>query len=149
MGNITTEQKLQLVQQIRAEHQDNRMTMRNRERMLYGTERQAGNCSYEEKLPLYSRGYYDERSLKPAKELSAMEEGCGQTTTGGSPGFKLRLILAAFLFGTFLMIDTGSGAIAGISTETLLEEMNRDFDTGLEQVVFDFEDNFPYTLFKK
>ncbi len=27
------------------------------------------------------------------------------------------------------------------------EEINKDFDADFEEVVFDFEDNFPYTLF--
>lgn len=46
------------------------------------------------------------------------------------------------------MADAGEGRIGGISTEEMREEMNKDFDAGLEEVVFDFEDSFPYTLFK-
>lgn len=48
MGNITSEQKLQLVQMIRAEHKDNRTRMRSRERMLYGAELGDGELGQEE-----------------------------------------------------------------------------------------------------
>lgn len=56
MGKVSTNQKLQLIRSIRAESQDNRMAMRNRERILYGIESKAG-----EELPLYAKGYYDGR----------------------------------------------------------------------------------------
>ena len=35
MGNISTDQKLQLIQMLRAENHNNRMAMRSRERLLY------------------------------------------------------------------------------------------------------------------
>lgn len=149
MGNISTDQKLQLVQQIRAESQENRMKMRSRERMLYGMEYQTKNHTYEENIPLYSRGYYDGKYTTGSKELYAMEERNGDNGGDSYSSFKLRLVLSVFLFATFLLIDSGSGNVAGFSTTMLREEMNKDFDTGLEEVVFDFENNFPYTLFKK
>ena len=86
--------------------------------MLYGT------SGKEEEFPLYSRGYHD-------------------LGKGGRDGE-----LYAALFTAFLLADAGSGMIAGISTAAVREEINKDFDTGLEEVVFDFEDSFPYTLFK-
>ena len=47
------------------------------------------------------------------------------------------------------MADSGSGNIGGFSTDMIREEINKDFDAGFDEVVFDFEDNFPYTLFSK
>ena len=149
MGNISTDQKLQLVQQIRAENQENRMKMRSRERMLYGMEHQTKNYQMEQELPLYHRGYYDMKRVNTPKELYAMEEQSGDIEGGSFSSFKLRLVLAVFLFAAFLILDSGSGKVAGISTAMLREEINKDFDTGLEEVVFDFENNFPYTLFIK
>lgn len=147
MGNISTDQKLQLVQQIRAENQENRMKMRSRERIIYGT--QAKNHAYEEGMPLYYRGSWEGNYAHTDKELYAMEEkgSDGEAVTCSS--FKLRLVLAVFLFASFLILDSGIGNVAGISTTALCEELNKDFDTGLDEVVFDFENNFPYTLFKK
>lgn len=149
MGNISTDQKLQLVQQIRAENQENRMKMRSRERILYGMDYQVKNYQQEQEIPLYSRGYYNEKRSNTVKELYATQEQTGNIGSGSFSSFKLRLVLAVFLFAAFLVLDSGSGNIAGISTTALREEINKDFDTGLEEVVFDFENNFPYTLFKK
>lgn len=140
MGNISTDQKLQLVQMIRAENQDNRLKMRSREKMLYGTE-----LNHEvDELPLYTKGYYNG---KTGKELHTMDNSKEKIDSFSFSSFKLRLILAVFLFAGFLMLDAGYGNIPGITTTQLQEEINKDFDTGLESIVFDFEHNFPYTLF--
>ncbi len=139
MGKFSTDQKLQLVQKIRAESQDNQLRMRSRERLLYGGRQ-------EEELPLYSKGYHD--YARGSRELYALEEGTDHAETGSFSSFKFRLVIAAFLFTAFLLADSGSGSIAGFSTAEVLEEINKDFDTGLDEVVFDFEHNFPYTLFK-
>lgn len=138
MGKISTNQKLQLIRTIRAENQDNRLKMRNRERILYGIESKSG-----EELPIYSKDYYE-----GGRELRALEEGGVPIQGNTFSSFKLRLILAVVLFSIFLVADAGEGDIAGISTEYIREEINKDFDAGFEEVVFDFEDNFPYTLFK-
>lgn len=139
MGKITANQKLQLIRSIREESLDNRMKMRHRERLLYGAESKMG-----EELPVYSKGYYGSGE----RELYALEEG-GIPVQGNSfSSFKLRLILAVALFCVYLVADAGEGRIGGISTDVMREEMNKDFDARLEEVVFDFEDNFPYTLFK-
>lgn len=148
MGKISTDQKLQLVRMIRAENQDNRMKMRSRERMLYGTE--SGYRETEE-FPLYTRGYYE--GYKGKKELYALEDGA-ESLPGGPRGpsfssFKLRLFLSVFLFAGFLILDAGGGSVAGITTKQLQEEINKDFDAGLDTIVFDFENNFPYTLFEE
>lgn len=143
MGKFSTDQKIQLVQRIRAESMDNRMRMRSRERMLYGTSGKA-----EEEFPLYSRGYHDFGRSGREGELYALEENGGNAAEGSFSSFKLRLVLSVVLFTGFLLADAGSGMIAGISTAAVREEINKDFDTGLEEVVFDFEDSFPYTLFK-
>ena len=142
MGKFSTDQKIQLVQRIRAENMDNRMRMRSRERMLYGT------SGKEEEFPLYSRGYHDLGKGGRDGELYALEENGGNAAEGSFSSFKLRLVVSAALFTAFLLADAGSGMIAGISTAAVREEINKDFDTGLEEVVFDFEDSFPYTLFK-
>lgn len=133
MGNISTDQKLQLAQMIRAENRDNRMKMKSREKMLYGTE----NKYEPEELPLYSR------------EVFALENNGESVEKPSFSSFKLRLALAVFLFAGFLILDAGGGNVAGITTKQLQEEINRDFDAGLDSIVFDFEDNFPYTLFDK
>lgn len=149
MGNISTEQKLLLVQQIRAENQENRMKLRSRERILYGVEHPVKNSSYEQEIPLYARGHYDTKNINTEKELYAMEVQSNGMEGGTFTSFKLRLILAVILFAVFLLCDTGNIKVAGLSMTIVQEEINKDFDIGLEEVVFDFENNFPYTLFMK
>lgn len=143
MGNISTDQKLQLVQKIRAESQDNRMKMKSRERMLYGITGKA-----EEEFPLYSKGCRDRGKNGREKEWYALEENEENMADNSFSSFKLRLMLAVVLFTAFLVADASGETIAGISTTAMREEINKDFDTGLDEVVFDFENNFPYTLFK-
>lgn len=143
MGNISSDQKLQLVQMIRAESKDNRMRMRSRERMLYGTD-----MKYEqEELPLYAKGYYGDFKDNKDYELQASENGRESTIHTSFSSFRLRLVIAVLLFAGFLFLDSGEGNIAGISADQMKKEINKDFDTGLDEVVFDFEHNFPYTLF--
>lgn len=140
MGNVSTDQKLQLVQMIRAENQDNRLKMRSREKMLYGTE-----INHEvDELPLYMKGYYSGRT---EKELNTIDNSKEKINSFSFSSFKLRLVLAVILFAGFLMLDAGYGSIPGFTTKQLHEEINKDFDNGLESIVFDFEHNFPYTLF--
>lgn len=146
MEKITVDQKLQLVQMIREENQDNRMKMRSRERLLYGTDNKSEPKELRD-LPLYAKGSYD---IRREKELYALEEEkIPAGGIGGFSSFKLRMVLAAVLFASFLLLDSGGKAIAGITMEELRTEINKDFDAGLDEVVFDFENNFPYTLFMK
>lgn len=139
MGKVSTNQKLQLIRSIREENQDNRMRMRHREKILYGIEHKP-----EEELPVYRKGYEEGRG----QELYALEEGGSPAYGNSFSSFKLRMILSVALFCTFLAADAGEGKIAGISTESVRKEINKDFDADFEEVVFDFEDNFPYTLFR-
>lgn len=147
MGNISADQKLQLAQMIRAESKDNRMKMRSRERMLYGTD---SKYEQEEELPLYTKGYYGvykEHGNKKDKELYALESNRETEEKSFFFSFRLRLIVAVVLFAGFLFWDAGGSNIAGITTKQIKEEIGKDFDVGLDEVVFDFENNFPYTLF--
>ena len=137
MGKVSTNQKLQLIRSIREESQDNRMRMRHRERILYGIEHKAGD-----ELPVYRKEYYEGGE----GELYATEAGVPANGNSFS-SFKLRMVLSVVLFCAFLAADASEGKRAGVSTEYVREEINKDFDADFEEVVFDFEDNFPYTLF--
>lgn len=121
MGNISAEQKLQMVQMIRAENQDNRIKMRSREKMLYSGET----------LPLYSKNY---------KEVYALEEPEPIADVPSVSSFKIRLGISILLFAAYLFLNTGAKEFGGITAADIQKQINHE-------VVFDFEDNFPYTLF--
>lgn len=144
MGDISTEQKLQLVQMIRAENRDNRIKMRSREKLLYGTD----NGRNDDELPLYSKGYYKIENGRN-KEMHALESESKAEEGNSRFGLRLRIMLAAVLFTGFLVMDASGGKVGGISSEQLREEINKNFDTQFSEVTFDFEHNFPYTLFHK
>lgn len=143
MGTITTDQKLRLAQLIRAESQDNRLRMRSRERILYGTAKSDADA-----LPLYHKGYQSGKEGSK-KELYALEEPAPMQEEVFPSSFKFRLVLAVVLFAGFLILDAGGGSLFGITTTMIQEEVNKDFDTGITSVDFDFEGSFPYTLFQK
>ncbi len=100
---VPLEKKMALAQYIREENQGNRMKIRQREHILYGTDTQP---------PLYDRG-----------KLPAGEQDYGNQTPedGMVPvfsmnTFKYRMILAILLFVGFLICDTGGDKIGNYTT---------------------------------
>ncbi len=103
---VPLEKKMQLAQYIREENLGNRMKIRQRERILYGTDTQ---------LPLFDKGRlqhavppYD-TGAQPAEQEGAVP----QFSTGT---FRYRMILAVLLFVGFLLCDTRDGRIGDFTT---------------------------------
>lgn len=93
-NHISPEKKIELAQYIRAENADNRMRIRQREQILYGT-------PATQTQPLL----YDSCAL--AKPDTASEEVPAQIAmVKGS--FKFRMLLAVILFVGFLICDTNN-----------------------------------------
>ena len=92
-NHISPEKKIELAQYIRAENADNRMRIRQREQILYGTATQA-------QPSLYDRGTL-------ARPDIASEEVPPQITMVKGT-FKLRMFLAVLLFVGFLICDTNN-----------------------------------------
>lgn len=97
---------MQLAQYIREENLGNRMKIRQRERILYGTDTQ---------LPLFEKGRlpaaaspYD-NGMQPAEQ----EEAAPFLSTGS---FRYRMILAVLLFVGFLLCDTRNSKIGDYTT---------------------------------
>lgn len=99
---VSLDKKLALAQYIRAENHGNRMKIRQRERILYGTDTQP---------PLYDTGRL--QSMGQQENQSADND----MTLGFPSGtFKYRMILAILLFVGFLICDTGGDKIGKYST---------------------------------
>lgn len=115
MSDITTEQKLQLVQQVRSRYNENQYDMSNRERVLYG----------KTSIPLQAAGY-------------------GEEPQSGEPyvsSFKLRLLLALLLFGAVVFMDVRHIKIGAFTTEKLYGMIAADYEEKLEEWVETLSDS--------
>lgn len=111
MNDFTIEKKLQLVQQVRSRHSENRYDLSNRERILYG----------KTTLPDES-GYWDSAQSAGADEIPVSS-------------FKLRLLLALFLFGIVVFMDRSQTAIGGLTSEKLYRVISADYEEKIEDWV--------------
>ncbi len=105
---IPLEKKMQLAQFIRAENHGNRMKIRQREQILYGTDTQP---------PLFDKG---KLSASFPYENNQLPSGQGENVPAISAGtFRYRMILAVLLFVGFLLCDTKDGRIGAYTTNQL------------------------------
>ena len=114
--SVSTNQKLQLVHQIREEQRMNQSTVRGREELLYG------------------RKYYE--------PLIETEPTNAQDGTIPVSTFRLRFALSLLLFGLFFVISQNNTPIFGVMPEQIHDAIERDHTT----ILFDFIEEIPYTL---
>lgn len=127
------ERKMQLTRFIREENAVNRMKVRNREDILYGSPK--GQYAKGE-LPLFYDGQLGEDgSYVPASQQAA-----------GNSSFGLRVLLAVLLFGAVVYMDkTGTN----FNGELAAQVIARQVIASDEGKLIDFVQNFPYTLSDK
>lgn len=113
---VPLEKKMQLAQYIREENQGNRMKIRQRERILYGTDTQP---------PLFDKGRlqaatlpYDSNPARPQQEESV--------PVFPPSTFRYRMILAVLLFVGFLICDTGDGRVGTYTTNEVHDMIMAD-----------------------
>ncbi len=102
---VSLDKKLALAQYIREENQGNRVKIRQREKILYGTDTQP---------PLFEKNRLQimEHRGDPSQE--------NQEAFGSPAGtFKYRMILAILLFVGFLLCDTGGDRIGSYTTDEI------------------------------
>lgn len=107
MRDITTEQKLRLVQQVRSRYNKNQNDMSSREMLLYG------------------------------KTSVPIVEGDGETLPDGaaSASFKLRLLLSLLLFAVVVFMDIKDVKIGGLTSEKIYGMIAADYEDTLEKWV--------------
>lgn len=115
MSRIATEQKLQLIQQIRSRYRENRYDMYNREQILYGR----AACPP------------DAEFLEDTGEITEPEARVS--------GFWLRLFLAALLFAALVAMDVNDIQIAGITADTIMEAISVDYESRIDQWMETFD----------
>lgn len=113
---VSLEKKMQLAQYIREENQGNRMKIRQRERILYGTDTQP---------PLFDNGRLPSLA-SPYENHSPQAEQDGAVPAFTSGTFRYRMILAVLLFVGFLLCDTGDGRIGTYTTNEVHDMITAD-----------------------
>jgi hypothetical protein len=101
MSDITLDQKLQLVHQVRSQYDRNQYDLQNRERILYGKE-----AAYPHDMEFGEDG-----------EMASLRIST----------FKLRLLVAVVLLFGIVILDQNGIAIFGVSAQEILRYINEDF----------------------
>lgn len=108
MRDVTTERKLQLIQQIRSRYKEDRYDMSNRERILYGRE-----------------------SVRPWEG----NEDDPEWEQPPQSSFRLRVLLAVLLFAAVVAIDTNGTSLFGITAEKVYQIISVDYEDKIEEWV--------------
>ncbi|MCM1253087.1 MAG: hypothetical protein NC321_09720 [Clostridium sp.] len=109
---IPVEKKMKLAQYIRAENMDNRMKIRQREKILYGT---------ESALPLWDKGDAFRREDYLWTDTPSED---GPSDSGST--FRLRMAAAILLFIGFLLCDAGEYKVFGYSMNDIHAMITED-----------------------
>lgn len=110
MRDVTTEQRLRLVQQVRSRYHENQYDLSNRERILYGK-------SFVREAP---ENLQQETPDVDPKPISS---------------FKLRLMIAILLGAAVIFMDRNNTKIAGITSEQIYQAISADFEENIEKMV--------------
>ncbi|MCI8357792.1 MAG: hypothetical protein HFI51_06580 [Lachnospiraceae bacterium] len=110
---VPVERKMRLAQYIRAENMDNRMKIRQREQILYGTENLP---------PVWNKN----EPLRP--ERYELQGGGGtEEPAPVSNTFRLRMAAAILLFIGFLLCDAGQYRLFGYSMNDIYGMISEDY----------------------
>ena len=111
MGDISTQQKLQLARQVRERYQQDRQDLGQREQLLYGR-----TLSYFEEDPTYGEipGYNG--------QYGGMEGG----GSGKNGTLGLRILLAAILVCLLALVDRRGDTLFGLTSSQILDYISWD-----------------------
>lgn len=112
---IPLEKKMELAQYIREENMGNRMKIRQREKILYGTSTHP---------PLYERGTLSGHSVQQDYAIDHIENVGIPSVSLGT--FKYRMIIAVLLFVAFLVCDTNQSSIGNYTTNDVHDMIMAD-----------------------
>lgn len=116
---VPIDKKLRMAQYIRAENMDNRMKIRQRERILYGLDNNPliWKKSEAQRMEESMRAGMDERNSLRTEEIP----------NGVYGTFKLRMAAAIILFIGFLLCDAGQYKIFGYSMNDVYGMISEDY----------------------
>ena len=123
MSEVSMEQKLQLIRQVRSRYHEDRYDMSNRERLLYGRSGYIPDGRAEYPEPYEDAPYKDTYGDMPL--------------SGNSPFafLRLRFLVAALLLAAVIIMDKNGLDVAGITTEKIYEMISADYEEKIEEWV--------------
>lgn len=116
MSDITAEKKLALIRSIREENDRNRMSMRNRQNILYGY-------------------YYDKCDTEFADNPTDMSK-CFNRSLG------IRILVAIVLFSVYVILDYTGTSFFSLDTTVISTSLMENYDLN----AIDFIEEISYTL---
>jgi len=124
MSEITSQQRLELLNRSRQEHNQNRQTIRSRENLSYNSNSSNGLT-------------WDTYSSETPKTDTYIENTPHST-------FGIRMLIAALLLVGYFFLESSKINLGFLDAEVIRTEVNRY--SGVDINVFDFMDDFTYTL---
>ena len=112
IGNVTPNQKLELIRMIRMQNQTNRYECRERERFLYGN-----NQNREQDKELYGTELTNAVDGYRNKHLGIEVEKVSAKDTIMLNGFRIRFALAVILMALFIYLDRTDQRVFGKTME--------------------------------
>ncbi len=123
MENISTEQKLELVKQIRSKYSENIADMSHRERVLYGRTSYSGKTDSISSSVVDRSWYYDEPISEDAVE-------------GFSLG-RVRFLIAIILVVGVITLDSSGKSLMGVSMDKVFNAIAQDYEQEIAAWVSD------------
>ena len=117
MNDISVEQRLELVKQVRSKYYENQSDMMNREQILYGKS-------------VNTRDMGDFYQLKTDNE--SKEDGIFKDGT-----LKLRYALAAVALLTIILFDKSEKTLGGISMNEVFTAIQKDYEEVIDAWISD------------
>lgn len=114
MDNISTEQKLELVKQIRSKYNENISDMSQRERVLYGRTSYSGKEDVKSFSMVDRSWYYDE----PTGEDSMEHFSFG----------RVRFLIAIILLTGVITLDLSGKSLMGVSMDKVFAAISQDYE---------------------
>lgn len=111
MRDVTTEQRLRLIQQVRSRYHENQYDLSSRERILYG------------------------KSFTRESPDRTDPESMSDTERPPVSSFRLRLVIAILLGAAVISMDRNHIKIAGITSDQIYQAISADFEDNIEKMV--------------
>lgn len=115
MANISVEQKLTMLSQLRSRYDTNQADLMRREQILYGRT-----------SPVQSADFNNGRLL---------EDGISADTAPARGTFRLRLLIAAVLAVLLILSDRNEKDFLGVSTSQIYTMIEKDYMTQMEEFI--------------
>lgn len=121
MSDVTMDQKLKLVQQVRARYHENQYDMSSRERILYG------RTSAESRQPQVSF-----RQAHPYDDAYDVPYGDAYPAAAPLSSLRVRLFIALLLLTMVVVMDKNDMKVAGIAADQIFQAISADYEEVLE-----------------